>query len=214
MYVVVAGCGVVGSQLAVSLSTAGHNVVVLDKDPAAFHNLGATFNGLTLRGFAFDQDLLLDAGIERADAFVAATNLDNANIMSAGVARVVFKVPQVIVRLTSPTRVRTCQQLGLDYVCGTMLVAEWLLDKVYSGRGHHLVGLKDVELVEFRIGVTGAGQTVGEVESAGVFRVSAVTRDGVSFLPTSATILQQGDMLWGAVLQASYSRTERMLGAD
>ena len=75
-------------------------------------------------------------------------------------------------------------------------------------------GLKDVELVEFRIGATGAGQTVGDVEGTGVFRVSAVTRDGVSFLPASSTALREGDMLWGAVLQASYARIERMLGAD
>ncbi|NLT34996.1 MAG: hypothetical protein GXX83_03750 [Gaiellales bacterium] len=102
----------------------------------------------------------------------------------------------------------------MDYVCSTTLVAEWLLDKVFSGRGHHLVGLKDVELVEFRIGATGAGQTVGDVEGTGVFRVSAVTRDGVSFLPASSTALREGDMLWGAVLQASYARIERMLGAD
>jgi len=62
MYVIIVGCGRVGSELAKLLSTEGHNVVVIDKDQRSIERLGGTFNGLTLIGNGFDLALLKQAG--------------------------------------------------------------------------------------------------------------------------------------------------------
>ena len=67
MYVIIIGCGRVGSELARLLADAGDNIVVVDKNSTAFKNLGSEFNGVTLSGDGFDVDLLKEAGIEQAD---------------------------------------------------------------------------------------------------------------------------------------------------
>ena len=77
MYIIIVGCGRVGTQLAKLLAEVGHNVVVIDKDAASFKNLGTDFNGLTVAGDGFDVDLLKEAGVEQADAFWVMTFMDS-----------------------------------------------------------------------------------------------------------------------------------------
>ena len=63
MYIIIVGCGRVGSELAKLLAEDAHNVVVIDKDASSFQHLGADFNGLTMTGDGFDVDLLKEAGV-------------------------------------------------------------------------------------------------------------------------------------------------------
>lgn len=211
MNVIVVGCGRVGSQLATMLSVEGHNVVVIDKDADAFRRLGTTFNGVTIKGLGFDEEVLEEAGIREADAFAAVTDLDNTNLMAAEVARKIFSVPHVVARLYNPVRERTYQQLGMDYVCGTTLVAENLLDKIKAGHGHHVVNLGDIEVIEFRTSSEVDGKTVGDVEIEHRFRIAAIVRGGVAFLPEQQTIMQAGDFIVGAVKQDAFARIERFI---
>ncbi len=155
MNIIVVGCGRVGSQLSTMLSVEGHNVVVIDRNEAAFRRLGTTFNGVTIKGLGFDEEVLEEAGIREADAFAAVTDLDNTNLMACEVARKLFGVRHAVARLYNPVRERTYQQLDLDYVCGTTLVAQTLLEKIKVGHGHHLNTLGDIELVEFKCSTDG-----------------------------------------------------------
>ena len=84
------GCGRVGSSLATALSRLGHEVAVIDRDPTAFGRLGSAFTGRRVTGMGFDRDVLVDAGIDRADALAAVSSGDNSNIISARVARETF----------------------------------------------------------------------------------------------------------------------------
>jgi len=136
MNIVVVGCGRVGSQLATMLSVEGHNVVVIDRDENAFRRLGGTFNGVTIKGLGFDEEVLEEAGIREADALAAVTDLDNTNLMTVEVARKIFGVPHAVARLYNPGRERTYQLLDLDYVCGTTIVAESMMEKIKAGHGH------------------------------------------------------------------------------
>jgi trk system potassium uptake protein TrkA len=99
MRIVILGCGRTGAQLALDLVAEGHQVTVIDANPDSFHRLGVDFEGDTVLGTGIDEDVLREAGIEQADAFIATTNGDNTNVMAAQVAREVFKVPQVICRI-------------------------------------------------------------------------------------------------------------------
>lgn len=211
MHVIVVGCGRVGSQLATMLSVEGHNVVVIDKDERSFRRLGGTFNGVTVKGLGFDEDVLREADIGSADAFAAVTDLDNTNLMAAEVARKLFGVRQVVARLYNPSRERTYQQLDLDYVCGTTLVAQVLLDKILSHHEHHLYGMGDVELLEFRAGPVLDGKTVRAAEIDGAFRVAAISRGDSTFIPEPETVLYAGDVVTGAVKAESYPRIERYM---
>ncbi len=211
MNAIVVGCGRVGSQLATMLSVEGHNVTVIDRDEDAFRRLGSTFNGVTVKGLGFDEDVLIEAGIREADVFAAVTDLDNTNLMAAEVARKIFSVRHVVARLYNPQRERTYQQLDMDYVCGTTLVAEKLLEKIEAGHGHHVQIIGDVEVIEFKAGPGVANKRVRDIEIEHQFRVAVLSRGNVTFIPQPDTMLQPGDVVVGAVKEEGFSRIERYM---
>lgn len=132
MKVVIMGSGRVGARVASLLDHNGHDVTVIDSDPSAFRRLSAEFGGDTIIGTGIDEDILRLAGIEEADAFIAVTNGDNRNIMAAQVARMIFDVPQVILRIYDPVREDTYRRLGLTTVCPTTTISAQILDQVIS----------------------------------------------------------------------------------
>jgi len=129
MYVIIMGCGRVGARLAQMLVEDGHEVQVLDVNASAFDRLGRDFAGSTMVGNGIDHDVLVKAGIERADAFAAVTQGDNRNIMASQIAKHVFKVPRVVTRIYDPIRQDTFQTLGLDAISPTVIGA-----KVFFGK--------------------------------------------------------------------------------
>lgn len=213
MNVVVVGCGRVGSQLATMLSVEGHNVTVIDKNDESFRRLGSTFNGVTVKGLGFDEEVLEEAGIREADAFAAVTDLDNTNLMAAEVARKLFGVEHVVARLYNPQRERTYLQLDLDYVCGTTLVAENLLEKIHAGHGHHVSTMGDIEVIEFKTNAGVAGRKVDDVEIDHQFRIALVSRGNTTFVPQPETVLQPGDIVLAAVKDEAYVKVQRYMEA-
>ena len=132
MNVVIMGCGRVGARLAVLLAADGHSVTVLDNDSYSFRRLPADFGGAALLGNGLDQEVLKRAGIEKADAFVAATQGDNRNIMAAQIAKYIFNVPKVTCRIYDPLRRDLYQTLDLDGISPTTVFAQMLKEKVES----------------------------------------------------------------------------------
>ena len=120
------GCGRVGSTLAREFQNLGHSVAVIDQDREAFRRLGADFNGLTVAGIGFDRDTLLEAGIERADAFAAVSDGDNSNILAARVARETYGVKNVVARIYDPGRAEIYQRLGIPTVATVL----WTTDQI------------------------------------------------------------------------------------
>jgi trk system potassium uptake protein TrkA len=133
MNVIIMGCGRVGARVASLLDHNGHRVTVIDTNSVAFRRLSPEYKGDTYIGTGIDEDVLRAAGIEKAHAFIAVSNGDNRNIMAAQVARTVFDVPQVIVRIYDPVREDTYRRLGLTTVCPTTTVSAMILDQVISG---------------------------------------------------------------------------------
>src|SRR5690554_357457 len=112
MRVVVMGCGRVGAALAGELDAAGHDVAVIDREPAAFARLPSGFSGRTVTGQGFDRAILTDAGVTGADAFAAVSSGDNSNIIAARVARETFGVDRVIARIYDAGRAEVFERLG------------------------------------------------------------------------------------------------------
>jgi trk system potassium uptake protein TrkA len=202
MYVIVVGCGRVGSQLANFLAAEGHDVVVIDKNGGAFRRLGATFNGVTIEGLGFDEDVLKEAGAERADTLAAVTDLDNTNLMIVEVAKRIFKIPKVVARLYNPEKEASYQQFGLDYVCGTTMVAGKILDKIIEGRISLLTG-RDSEVTEFVIADFLAERKVKDIEIPEEIRVAMIRRGGSNIIPQPDTLLYSGDRVVVAVKKES-----------
>ena len=95
----------------------------MDIKSSAFSRLGADYRGTTILGNGIDQEVLKRAGIERADAFVAATQGDNRNIMASQIAKHVFGVKRVVTRIYDPLRSDTFAALGLQAISPTIIGA-------------------------------------------------------------------------------------------
>ena len=202
--IIVVGCGRVGSQLANLLSENDHNVSVIDKSAESFQNLGSSFNGSVIQGVGFDEEVLRRAGIEQADCVAAVTQYDNANLMVVEVASRLYEVPHVIARLYNPGHERAYEQLGLDYVCGTTLVAEEMLAKITSGHSNHIDTFGDFEVLRFSLDLRGNGLEnvrVSDLEKDHDVRIVAFERaDGTtSSIPTAESILHHGDSVVACV---------------
>lgn len=202
--VIVVGCGRVGSQLASMLSDNGSNVCVIDRNADAFSNLGRDFNGSTVQGVGFDEDTLAKAGVEDCDVIAAVTQFDNTNLMVAEVGSRLFDVPHVIARLYNPDHERAYMQLGIDYVCGTSLVAEDVFSKIVSGHGAHLDTFGEFEVLRFSLDLSSTEKRtirVSEIERDHDIRIIAFERgDGsASSIPTRESVLYHGDTVLACV---------------
>jgi trk system potassium uptake protein TrkA len=108
----------------------GHRVTVIDLNSSSFRRLPDDFGGDTVIGTGIDEDVLRVANIESADTFIALSQNDNRNIMSAQVARVIFNVPHVILRIYDPVREDTYRRMGYATICPTTTISALVLDHV------------------------------------------------------------------------------------
>jgi trk system potassium uptake protein TrkA len=137
VFVLIVGCGRVGSTLARSLLRDKHDVSCLDEDPESHARLEVGLEGswedaggqFTV-GTALEMDALIAAGVERADAFIAATDGDNTNIVVAQLAKRRFNVPVVIARVLDPFRAEWYEQQGVHTICPTRVAIDMLEGEV------------------------------------------------------------------------------------
>jgi trk system potassium uptake protein TrkA len=194
----------VGTQLAMLLSDRDEDVVVIDTEPAAFGSLGRNFEGRTLVGVGFDEDVLIDAGIEECDVLIAATNLDNTNLMISEVGRRLFDVPHVLARLYNPERESAYLQLGLDFVCGTTLVAEEMYAKIAAGHSSHVDSFGDFEVLSFSLDLSTEfvdSLRASDLERDHEVRIIAFKRSdtGQSSIPLPDSVLHDGDIVLACI---------------
>jgi trk system potassium uptake protein len=213
MYVIIIGCSRVGSELAKLLSQEGHDVVVIDKNQASLDRLGNSFNGVSLVGNGFDINLLKQAGIEKADAFCVVTNGDNTNLISAQVAKKIFKVPKVIARVYDPQRAHIYKALGLDILSGTVLFASMIRDKIVESRfTSYLIETKDLGVIEIEAQKDLVNKTVEQVNVPGEFIVVAIRSLAGVLIPEPKTLVKEKDILMGVVKVSSLDKIKEKFG--
>lgn len=213
MRIVIAGCGRVGSDLAITLAEEGHDVSVIDNRPGVFDRLGSTFNGTTHEGLGYDVRVLREAGIELADAFVAATDSDNANAMAVQVAQRVFGVPKTIARLDDPAREEAYRALDVQFVPGAKLTSKVIHEQIVREEFSYHVTFSggDVEIVEMIVGPEGAGLPVADLEVPDALRVAAVYRGHRTFVPDGDFNLAEGDLVVAAARTGARKKIRRYL---
>lgn len=213
MRIVIAGCGRVGSDLALTLSEEGHDVSVIDSRAGVFDRLGSTFNGTTHEGLGYDVRVLREAGIEVADAFVAATDSDNANAMAVQVAKLVFGVPKTIARLDDPAREEAYRALDVQFVPGAKLTSKVIHEQIVREEFSYHVTFSggDVEIVEMIIGPEGAGLPVADLEISDHLRVAAVYRGQRTIIPDDDFALAEGDLVVAAARTGARKKVRRYL---
>jgi trk system potassium uptake protein TrkA len=215
VHVVIMGCGRVGSTLALSLEQRGHSVAVIDSDADAFRRLGGDFTGQTVTGVGFDRDVLLSAGIERADAFAAVSSGDNSNIISARVARETFGDERVVARIYDPKRAEVYERLGIP----TVATVRWTADRMLR----HLVPEGNVEIwrdptstvsiMEIPMHPDWIGNSVGDLEARSGTRLAYLMRFGLAMLPTASTVIQDGDLAFMLVTDEMVAAVTKVTGS-
>ncbi len=115
--VLIIGCGRLGGSLAIKLAAAGQEVVVVDHERRNFDlNLPRDFKGRTIEGMEIDNDVLKRAGIERAVALAAVARDESTNMMAADVARRIFNVPRIVVRVDEPRLANLYREEGFEVI--------------------------------------------------------------------------------------------------
>nr|WP_197973919.1 MULTISPECIES: TrkA family potassium uptake protein [Streptomyces] len=204
------GCGRVGSALAQTLEQQGHTVAVIDQDPTAFRRLGSSFGGRRVTGVGFDQDTLREAGIEEAGAFAAVSSGDNSNIIAARVAREMFGVENVAARIYDPRRAEVYQRLGIPTVATVRWTADQMLRRLLPSGSEPL--WRDptggVQLAEVHASSAWVGHKISKLQEETGVRVAFLTRLGEAILPTSQTVLQEGDLVHVMMRSADVEKVE------
>jgi trk system potassium uptake protein TrkA len=213
VHVVIMGCGRVGSSLANELEAAGHSVAIIDQSREAFRRLGANFNGHTVAGVGFDRDTLMEAGIEKAEAFAAVSNGDNSNILAARVARETFGVKNVVARIYDPGRAEIYQRLGIPTVATVLWTSDQILRRLLpeGSRSEWRDASGAIQLCEMHIDRSWFGSPVTRIENITPARVAFITRLGEGIIPDEHTVLQDGDLVHVMVREQDISIVENAL---
>jgi trk system potassium uptake protein TrkA len=213
MHVIVVGCGRVGSEVALNLVAAEHDVIVIDRKLEAFRRLGEDFKGTTMVGVGFDRDVLTEAGISPDCAVAAVTSGDNSNILIARVARETFGVKHVVARIYDPRRASIYERLGI----ATVASVAWTSARVLR----HLLASETTPdwidpsakftIVERRVPAAAAGMSVAKLESETGGRIVVLARFGEASIPPPATLLQEDDVLHVAVAADNAEQLDAVL---
>jgi trk system potassium uptake protein TrkA len=214
MKVIVMGYGRIGSQVSKLLANQKHDVTIIDHDSNAGMRIYPAFKGRVIKGLGFDRKVLIQAGIEQAEAFVAASTSDNANIVAARIARNIFHVPRVVARLYDPLRAEIYQRLGLTTVSAT----NWAAERIYQELTHtdldvwETFGRGEVSFVHLETPPQLFGRTVNQLNVPGEVMVVSISRNEQAFIPITGTEFQEGDLINLVVLSSAMERLEEMLG--
>ncbi len=202
MHIVIMGCGRVGSLLARQLSQKGHSVAIIDRNGEAFRRLGPEFRGMQVQGVGFDRDTLIRARIAEAHAFAAVSSGDNSNIIAARVAREQFGVETVVARIYDQRRAAVYERSGIP----TVATVPWSTDRLLRAiiPDDMVSEWRDptgkVALVALRYHIGWVGRRLSELEEACHSRVAFVTRFDEALLPNESTVVQDGDIIYAAVI--------------
>ena len=202
-----------GSRLAADLEAAGHSVSIIDHDREAFRRLGPDFKGQIVAGVGFDRDILLEAGIEKADAFAAVSNGDNSNILAARVARETYGVSKVVARSYDSARAEIYQRLGIPTVATVLWTTDQIIRRLApeGSRSEWRDASGVVQLCEVHLHHDWFGLPVSLIESSSTARVAFITRLGAGMIPTENTVLQEGDLVHVMVTDSKLALVETAL---
>lgn len=198
MYIVIAGGGMVGSYLAQVLLRSGHEVAVIEDNLKASDYLSVLLEGnyLVIHGDGCDSRFQEDAGIRGADVFVATTGKDDNNLVACEIAQRVFHVPRVVARVNNPKNLRIFQEVGIECVSSTTLIANLIEEEallgsvsVASSLTHGNVALSEVVVPRMRHHSNDAGIDIDSIPMPDKSLIVAVaTKEDVQVASDNITL--------------------------
>jgi trk system potassium uptake protein TrkA len=199
MYIVIVGGGSVGYYLCKALLKEGHEVLVLEKNPAKCIRFDDELGSVCVRGDGCEVSTLADAGVGRADVFIATTNEDEDNLVACQVAKYKFKVPRTIARVSNPKNEEIFKKLGIDCsVVVTNLILKHIEEEIPTHPLVHLVTMAEegAGIVEIKIEESSkaVGKTIKDLQLPKDSILALLIRNGEKpRVPTQDTVLQADD---------------------
>lgn len=223
MKIIIAGCGKIGITLVENLVNEGHEVVALDSNPDAITDITNVYDAMGVCGSATDCDTLAEAGVEKADLFVAATDADELNMLSCFLARR-MGAAHAIARIRKPEYndqnlgfMR--QQLDLSMSINPEQLAAQELFKVLklpSAMTVETFSRRNFEMVELRLRPESPmdGLSLSELRKkyAAKFLVCVVQRGEEVYIPDGNFVLRAGDRIGVTATPTEIHRFLRMVG--
>lgn len=201
MYIIIIGGGSVGYSLCKVLLREGHEVLVLDKDPAKCEKFEDELGSVCMRGDGCEVAVLAEAGASRADVFIAATNEDEDNLVACQVAKYKFGVPRTIARVNDPKHEEIFKKLGIDCpVSVTNVILEHIEEKLPTHPLIHLLnmGEEKMEVVEIKVleGSKCVAKAIKDLTLPADSVMALLIRNGQKpVVPTAETVLMANDRI-------------------
>ena len=198
LYIMIAGAGKVGWNLARELLDKGNEVTLIENDRDRYSTVEQELEHNVQYGDASELWILERAGIQRADMVIAVTGDDEDNMLICQVAREKYLVDRIIARVNNPRNRQHFELLGVKpFVSATDLILRLLEHEVPEYGLVHLLDLPEerLEIIEMLLGddSRAAGRRVGDLEMPDGSLLISVLRDGRGFVPGPETVLEPGD---------------------
>ncbi|MDI6782621.1 MAG: TrkA family potassium uptake protein [bacterium] len=208
MYIVVVGGGKVGYNLTKVLLAEGHEVLVVEKDPARYAKLSEELGETVMLGDGAELETLKVMGTNRADVLVATTGSDEDNLIICQMAKIVYFIPKTIARVNDPKNEEVMQMLGIDVtVNSTRIINTLIEEKVDSGMLIPLLSLKggNVEIVKTDLSKESpvVNQPIMKIQLPKDCILIAVIREKAVIIPKGDTVLKSGDTIIAILPPAS-----------
>jgi trk system potassium uptake protein TrkA len=199
-YILIAGGGKVGVNLARELYESGHEVAVIEQDAARAVALSSKLACQVFVGDSSTHDVLDSAGASRARVFVAATGSDQDNLIACQVARKVFRVAKTIARASNPKNEEVMARLGVDStVSSTAIIQQVIERELPTVRIKTLLSLQAgaFQILEYPLDAASPanGHSVREIKLPPESNLIAVLRGHSTVVPRGETMLNDGDII-------------------
>lgn len=204
MRVIIAGAGEVGGHAADVLSNAGHIVTLIDIDAEKLRAVGDRLDIRTLHGSCTHFSVLREAGAERTDLMIAATRIDEINLLSASVSKAAG-VKKTIVRVHHTANFALkdttyARQIGIDeLICPEHLTSLAIAQTVRNPGSIAIEEFAGGQLLMQRFpvskGAIAATRRLADLALPPGTRVATVDSDEAASLASASTVLQEGDFV-------------------
>jgi len=209
MHIVIMGSGIFGTNLALSLISEGHDIILIENDEEKCNKLANKLDAEVIHGDGTDKEILEESNVEEADVFVAATETDEVNLLACILAKV-YKVPRIISQVSDPNHKEAFNEVGIDILINPELYAAKYIGKLITRpkiADITVLGTGETELIDLNLEKGEfVGKTVGDVSPGYDFTIVALYEDGEIIFPRQDQVLKEGTKI--SILVKSKSSME------
>ncbi len=197
MYIIIIGCGGLGSALAKHLASEDHEIAIIEEDEKRAKELAENMDALIIHGDGSEPEILKDAGIERADVVVILTKDDNTNLTICQIVKK-FNVKRIVARVNDPSKQDL--YIGLDITAAispiTAVVSYFKNAITQSSRSLASIAKGKAEIVEIKVSNEKLdGRKIRDIDLPQGAIIGIITRNGEVLIGSPDEIVKKNDLL-------------------